>query len=302
MSYLKSIERLSCILKFVHSVPFPSFAQIIQELEKQEIYTTERTLQRDLNTLRATCFIDVKYNRFKRGYYIDEEYNKDYRDWMHVFEIFNKAKVINELLLKDSSSIEYIDFDRQEQTTNEHYFDLLLRAIMERKQLKISYQSYWNDEPIEVILDPYLLKQYQNRWYIFGTNKTNINRSYGLERISKIDVLDMRFKSKIKDPKAFFNDIIGINFAENEREKVILSYEAFQGNYIKSQPLHPKQKILIDNEKELRIELTIRPNYELEEQLLKQGEKVTVIEPLWLKDKIKNRLQLALKKYLEEAN
>ncbi|NCA22785.1 MAG: WYL domain-containing protein, partial [Crocinitomicaceae bacterium] len=284
MSHLKSIERLSCILKYVHSVHYPTFEEIIKELERQEVYTTERTLQRDFKTLRDTCFIEIKYNRFQRGYFIDEDYNKDFKDWMHVFEIFNKAKVINEILLKDSSSIEYIDFDRQEQTANEQYFDVLLRAIMERKQLKIIYQSYLSDEPIELQLCPYLLKQYQNRWYIFGTNNENINRSYGLERISKIEVLDTRFKSKIKDPKSLFNDIVGINFAESERVKVILSYDSFQGNYIKSQPLHPKQKILIDNEKEFRIELNIRPNYELEEQLLKQAEKVVVIEPKWLKE------------------
>ena len=297
MSHLKSIERLSCILKYVHSVHYPTFEEIIKALERQEVYTTERTLQRDFKTLRDTCFIDVKYNRFQRGYFIDEDYNKDFKDWMHVFEIFNKAKVINEILLKDNSSIEYIDFDRQEQTANEQYFDVLLRAIMERKQLKIIYQSYWSIEPIELQLCPYLLKQYQNRWYIFGTNNENINRSYGLERISKIEVLDTYFKSKIKDPKALFNDIVGINFAESERIKVILSYDSFQGNYIKSQPLHPKQKILIDNEKEFRIELNIRPNYELEEQLLKQSEKVVVIEPKWLKERIKKRLQLALSKY-----
>ena len=297
MSHLKSIERLSCILKYVHSVHYPTLEEIIKELERQEVYTTERTLQRDFKTLRDTCFIEIKYNRFQRGYFIDEDYNKDFKDWMHVFEIFNKAKVINEILLKDSSSIEYIDFDRQEQTANEQYFDVLLRAIMERKQLKIIYQSYWSDEPIELQLCPYLLKQYQNRWYIFGTNNENINRSYGLERISKIEVLDTRFKSKIKDPKALFNDIVGINFAESERVKVVLSYDSFQGNYIKSQPLHPKQKIIIDDAKEFRIELNIRPNYELEEQLLKQAEKVVVIEPQWLKERIKKRMQLALSKY-----
>jgi predicted DNA-binding transcriptional regulator YafY len=38
-------------------------------------------------------------------------------------------------------------------------------------------------------------------------------------------------------------------------------------------------------------------NYELEEQILKQGEKVTVIEPLELKELIKNRLQKAIENY-----
>jgi hypothetical protein len=109
--------------------------------------------------------------------------------------------------------------------------------------------------------------------------------------------LDKKFNPNLKDPKSLFNDVVGINFSENELENVILSYEAFQGNYLKSQPLHPRQKILVDNEEEFRIELRIRPNYELEEQLLKQGEKVEVIAPIWLRNRIKERMEKALRRY-----
>ena len=298
MSHLKSIERLSCILKFIHLKPYATLKQILNEFEEKEIYTTERTLQRDFKTLRETFFINVEYNTTLRGYFINSDYDRDYNDWMHVFELFNKAKVINEILLKDNKSIDYIDFDRNQQQTNEVYFELFLRAIIGRKQVEITYQSYWKDEPELITICPYLLKQYQNRWYIFGSDETNLNRSYGLERITEVKVLDNGFKPYLKDPKSLFNDVVGINFSENELENVVLSYQAFQGNYLKSQPLHPRQKILINTEEEFRIELRIRPNYELEEQLLKQGEKVEVIAPLWLRNRIKERMEKALKRYL----
>lgn len=298
MSHLKSIERLSCILKFIHLKPYATLKQILNEFEEKEIYTTERTLQRDFKTLRETFFINVEYNSTLRGYFINSDYNRDYHDWMHVFELFNKAKVINEILLKDNKSIDYIDFDRNQQQTNEVYFEQFLRAIISRKQVEITYQSFWKDESELITICPYLLKQYQNRWYIFGSDETNLNRSYGLERITEVKVLDNGFKPNLKDPKSLFNDVVGINFSENKLDNVVLSYEAFQGNYLKSQPLHPRQKILIDTEEEFRIELHIRPNYELEEQLLKQGEKVEVIAPLWLRNRIKERMETALKRYL----
>jgi predicted DNA-binding transcriptional regulator YafY len=78
---------------------------------------------------------------------------------------------------------------------------------------------------------------------------------------------------------------------------VVLSYEAFQGNYIKTQPIHNSQKILVDNDDELRISIRVIPNYELEEQILKQGERVKVVEPKWLQDSIKERLKKALEQY-----
>jgi predicted DNA-binding transcriptional regulator YafY len=90
--------------------------------------------------------------------------------------------------------------------------------------------------------------------------------------------------------------VIGL-YSENELEQVILSYQPFQGKYIKSQPLHPSQKILIDNDAELRIELRVCPNFELEEQILKQGERVTVLKPEWLRESVKNRILSSIKNY-----
>ena len=97
----------------------------------------------------------------------------------------------------------------------------------------------------------------------------------------------------MEHPKKLFYDVIGV-YSENELERVVLQYHPFQGNYIKSQPLHPSQKIVVDNEEELRIELLVRPNYELEEQILKQGERVKVLEPEWLREAVKKRIELAL--------
>ena len=58
-----------------------------------------------------------------------------------------------------------------------------------------------------------------------------------------------------------------------------------------------KYKILIDDEIEFRISIQVIPNYELEEQILKHGERVEVIEPQWLKEDIKSRLLKALDHY-----
>ncbi len=86
-------------------------------------------------------------------------------------------------------------------------------------------------------------------------------------------------------------------YSTSEVQPVILSFTPHQGKYIKTQPLHHSQRVLIDNEEELRIQLNIRINYELEEQILKQGEKVTVIEPQELKELIKNRILNSLENY-----
>jgi predicted DNA-binding transcriptional regulator YafY len=55
--------------------------------------------------------------------------------------------------------------------------------------------------------------------------------------------------------------------------------------------------VIVDNDSELRIEITVCPNFELEEQILKQGDRVTVLEPQWLRENIKKRINDSLLNY-----
>ena len=41
-----------------------------------------------------------------------------------------------------------------------------------------------------------------------------------------------------------------------EPQKIVLSFDPFQGQYIKSLPLHKSQTVLVDNVEEFRIKIT----------------------------------------------
>jgi predicted DNA-binding transcriptional regulator YafY len=296
MSQVKSIERLSSILNFVHQYPYCSLQEMMGNLSNKDFLPTERTMQRDLKTIREMCFIDIKYSRLHNGYFIDKDSERDFNEWMQLFELFNRANVINEVLIKTPGTIDYIDFDQSVSIHQEQLFPSVLNAIIERRKIKFTYQRFWEEESSHIELEPQLLKEYLNRWYVVGTNEAGEFRSYGLERVTEFQILASTFKPKVKNPKKLFYDVIGL-YSENEKEQVVLSYQPFQGKYIKSQPLHSSQKILVDNDSELRIEIQVCPNYELEEQLLKQGERVTVLEPQWLRENIKKRINDSLLNY-----
>jgi predicted DNA-binding transcriptional regulator YafY len=253
-------------------------------------------MQRDLKTIREMCFIEIKYSRTQNGYFIDKDSELDFKEWIQLFEVFSRANVISQILLKTAGSIEFIDFDTPVFNSQEQLFPDLLKAIIEKRKIEFRYLRYWEEKTETITLEPQLLKEYLNRWYVVGTNSEGEFRSYGLERIEKFEITANTFRPKVKNPKGLFSEVIGL-YSENEREKVILSYQVFQGKYIKSQPLHPTQKILIDDENELRIELYVRPNYELEEQILKQGERVQVMEPKWLREVIKERIRNSFLNY-----
>lgn len=294
MSQFKSVERLSIILSYVNDHHFPCKEDILSHLEEKDMVPTERTFQRDLKTLRDMCFIEVKYNRMQNGYFIDEESRPDFDNWLHVFELFNNARVINDTLVKSAANIDYIDFDRSTLHLKDDVLGKMVKAVVDRNKISFDHQNFWQTATKRINLYPHLLKQYQNRWYVFGCYPNGEFRSFGLERISNLKVLSDTFKPKMKKPKDAFHEIVGLVYSISEVQNVVLSYTAEQGKYIKTQPIHSSQKILNDDEIELRIQIRVRPNYELQEQILKQGERVKVLEPEWLKEEIKDRLKEAL--------
>ena len=297
MSQFKSVERLSIILSYINDHHFPSKESVLAQLEEKDMFPTERTFQRDLKTLRDLCFIEVKYNRLQNGYFIDQDSRPDFDNWMHVFELFNTARVINETLVKSSSNIEYIDFDRSSFELKDGILGMLLQAVVDRNKISFDYQNFVENTPKTIRLFPHLLKQYQNRWYIFGCFPNGDFKSFGLERITNLKVLKESFKAQMKHPKDAFKDVVGLIYSQSTVENVVLSYTIDQSKYIKTQPIHSSQKVLLEDENEFRIQIRVRPNYELQEQILKQGERVKVIEPEWLKEEIKERLFDALNQY-----
>ena len=76
-----------------------------------------------------------------------------------------------------------------------------------------------------------------------------------------------------------------------------MSFDPQQGKYVKSLKLHRSQLVLKDDENELRIQLLVRPNFELIQNILMHGSLVTVLEPEWLRDKLIRIYKSALRNY-----
>jgi predicted DNA-binding transcriptional regulator YafY len=297
MSQFKQIERISRLLNFLKYKAYPSKKEIIDHLAEKEIYLTERSFERDLKTIRELFFIDVEYNRFKNGYYINTESFSDFSEWVQVFELVNNYQVLNETLIQLTSNCQFIDFDRSTLKLNPEFLKLILKAIINKQYIQFEYTNYQTNAVKSVVLQSVLLKEFQNRWYVCGCEDNGVFKSYGIDRITNLVLINEFFSPTIKNPKELFDQIIGLTLEEYSLEQVILSFHPLQGKYIKSQPLHSSQQILIEDEIEIRIAIRVIPNYELEEQILKHGERVKVIEPQWLREEIKSRLQKAIHYY-----
>lgn len=299
MSKHGTIRRYSLEIEKISRGQFPSFQEIKDYLFEHGFEIGDRTIQRDIEQIRFEFGIEIKYDRDKNGYYIDYENSLNTESFFRFLEIVNTAELLTESLLESKDSLKHISFDTAGGLKGIENLRPLLKAIKDNRKISFTHFNFHTEKSRKYTLKPYLLKEYQNRWYVVGIiGGISEFRTFGIDRIENLEIKTETFKPDKKlNPIEMFNKTIGLVYSENTIQTIVLSFTPTQGKYIKTLPLHPTQKILIDDENECRISLEIIPNYELTQQILKYGASIKVIEPKWLADDIKEILKRTLKEY-----
>lgn len=192
-----------------------------------------------------------------------------------------------------------IEFDQNEYLKGKEYIKDLYHAITNKTPLNIYYKSFNSNNELEIELHPYYLKQFNNRWFVFGRNPRYENiTNLALDRVNDIQILDDTFVETEIDFQEYFEDIIGVTFNnELKPSNIFLRIDKSLWPYIETKPLHGSQKIIIKTEDYVDIKLELIPNYELESLILQHGEKICVLEPIDLKVKIQERIRQLINKY-----
>lgn len=299
MSKHGTIRRYTLEIEKIRRGQFPSFQEIKDYLFEHGFEIGDRTIQRDIEQIRFEFGIEIKYDRDKNGYYIDYENSLNIESFFRFLEIVNTAELLTESLLESKDSLKHISFDTGGGLKGIENLKPLLKAIKDNRKISFTHFNFHTEKSRKYTLKPYLLKEYQNRWYVVGIiGGFNEFRTFGIDRIENLEIKTETFKPDKKlNPIEMFNKTIGLVYSENTPQTIVLSFTPTQGKYVKTLPLHTSQRILIDDEQECRISLEVVPNYELTQQTLKHGETVRVVEPQWLKDEIKGILKRTLGNY-----
>ncbi|MBN2572384.1 MAG: WYL domain-containing protein [Ignavibacteriales bacterium] len=298
MSKRESIARYNLVIKKLRKHP-ASFAEISDylslesELQEYNFNVSKRTFQRDLEDIRSLYNIDIQFDFSRKVYFLDLDEQPDVNE--RILEAFDTFNALN---LSDRLS-NNIHFEKRRPQGTENLYGLL-HAIKNHLQIKFTYQKFWEDELTKRNVEPYALKEFRNRWYVLANDlKDNQVKSFALDRLTDLDITKRKFQFpidfNINDHYKYCFGIISPN--GHKPQEVILSFDPFQGKYIKSLPLHESQQILIDNEDELRVKLTLFVTHDFFMELLSYGENLKVIEPESLIKDIKNSLQETLKQY-----
>lgn len=289
MKIYRIINRYYLIINKIRGAYYPSFENIQEHLANHDIEISLRTLQRDLQNIRNEFGIEVLYNKLENGYVIDKDETGDYEYFLRFFEMTVMSGTLTDTLKNNPNISDFISFDVSEPTSGVEHISKILYAIQDHFEVKIQYKRFQDEKPFEANIAPGLIKEYKKRWYLIAWNlDLNEFRTYGLERIVSLELTSKNFDKKlVKDCKELFTHVIGLSSPTEKPELVELSFNAYQGKYIKTLPLHHSQTVLVDNENEYRILLKVVPNYELIQLILSHREKIDVIKPEWLRQEIK---------------
>lgn len=204
-------------------------------------------------------------------------------DWVNTIQ----TKLNSGLNLNNQAN-QIISFEENEFLKGLEFLNPLYQFIINKQCLDITYQGFSSIRENIFTISPYYLKQYNNRWFLFGHNhQVEKIQNLALDRIVEIQNSKTEFEDSSIDFIEYFEDIIGVsNDLEQEAVKIFIELSDAILPYIKSKPIHGSQKL-----KGNILEITVKINYELQSLILSYGENFRVLQPTSLLNIISNRIK-----------
>lgn len=175
----------------------------------------------------------------------------------------------------------------------------LLEAIEQKTVVDIGYCRFCDTTTTHYVVSPYFLKQYGLRWYLLASFKDNTNiYTFALDRVKSVAPLpDEEYEPSETDFEHYYDDVVGVSHDGHDVEHVRIWVSHDQLPYLLTKPLHKTQKVESEDEHGAMLSIDVVPNIELEQTILSQGATLEVMEPVWLRMKLKATVRHLLELY-----
>lgn len=299
----------------------------LYEYEGRSINVSKRTVQLDIQMMRSDKLgynapievYDRKYYRYAdEGYSMTDiplnendmnvlsetvEMLKQFKD----FSLFSELggiiqRLEDKVYTEKTRSSSIIHLDKNENLKGLHWLDELYQAIQKKVVLQVVYKSFKATEANVITFHPYLLKEFNNRWFLIGMgNKNRGVVNLALDRIVAVDYdFSTPYEENDFDADAFYKDVVGVTVSRVRPSVVKLWIDKHNAPYVLTKPLHHSQRLVKEYEDgSIEITFLVKPNFELERLLLGFGESMEVLKPEKLRNRIAEKLRNAALKYSE---
>ena len=291
---------------------------------------SRRTVQADIEMMRSNKLgyeapievVDKKYYTYAdKNYSInntpinqqDLQVLGEVSDLLKQFKGFGHFADLNEMVSKLEDKIytqkthspPVIDFEKNNNLKGLEWIEVIRRAIVAKKALCITYQSFKARAANTFCFSPYLLKEYRNRWFMLGRRhlRNQDLQNLALDRIQQITDAPANEPYRPNtdiDLVNYYSNVIGVTKTSHQRDtEVVFWIDHDNAPYVITKPLHASQKLLTEDTTGKIFSIRVILNFELERELLGFGAKIKVLGPRFLRQTIKRQLEKALGHYEE---
>ena len=204
------------------------------------------------------------------------------------FEWLNRLKA--SLEVKGRKQI--ISFSNNPYLLNSNLLGTLFDMISNKVVVCLSYHTFTDAAIRSIVFHPYLLKQYNDRWFLLGAADSDMSiLNFPLDRIDNVEALpEKKYAACTEDLSERFEDIVGVTlYKDRPIEHILCWVSDTSKGYVDTKPIHgsytPKRG---EADQKLRSEypqlqggmfftLDCIPNFELIRELCSYGKDLLVL-------------------------
>ena len=269
----------------LYGSPVYRYADQTQSLFSKPLSDDEkRLLQEVLNTLGQFSGLD------------NFEWLNDLQLKLNDCRAFGRGEYDKEL----PPSRKIISFSSNDYLEGKDYLSTLFTLISNKKVVDVEYEPF-AETPRTIRLYPYLLKQYNDRWYLIGTPLATEKFPYRkdfyvnlpLDRMNGVTAVDgVEYIDCDKYFEERYDDIVGITWLkEEELTEILLAVKNSYTGYVDTKPIHGSQ-VKLPNDQQVLLHkkykafdsytfycFNLKPNRELYNVIYRNGDNIILISP-----------------------
>lgn len=262
--------------------------------ESHETVYPARSFLRHKEDIAEIFGIEIVYNRLTNRYLITEEGDVrtgELRKWL-----LNSFVVSNTLMESQQLHTRIL---AEQIPEGQELLPTIIEAMRNNQVLEVVH-SRFGQEPQSFMLEPYCLKVFKQRWYVYGrpSNHPEERRIYALDRVVNVQITNQTFVlPEDFDAEAEFAHYYGV-FTNREAECVRVRIDKVGAPYLRTLPLHRSQKEVLTAEDYAEFMFYVAPTFDFIQQLRTYGSQLVVLEPEWLRDEMRKEAEAVAKMYI----
>lgn len=226
-------------------------------------------------------------------------------DFYWLDELFPRIESAFKLVHEDYSGL--ISYQNNRDYEGQSWVGALYNQLIRKKVILVEYQSFTSESAFRRKIHPWHLKQYNDRWFLFGLEEfkdqndmlgTRIT-TLALDRIKGITETAENSRENEIYWGDYFDEIIGVSKMDNGLPiEIKMKFSKKRLPYVLTKPIHgATQRIDKSDVSGQTIIIEVIPNFELFQTLLSFGDDLEVVSPQNIREELQRITENMLRYY-----